>query len=239
MDQAWHAQVGCRQEYEEWVKAYEAEEQRIEQENEMGRFAKDNGGGDFPQAPTGTHVARCFRLIDLGTQHSEYQGKPLARNQVLISWELPGELMEDGKPFAVSKFYTNSLSEKSNLRPHLEAWRGKQFTKDELESFDLMTILGKPCMVTVTLSDKNKAVVKAVSGLPKGFQCPTQVNPSSSFWIEEWSDVGFAAIPEGIQKIIKESDEFKGMTGQPAGGSTFVPPGSATGFEDMPDDYPF
>lgn len=206
----------------------------------MGRYAKDNGGGDFPQAPAGTHIARCFRLIDLGTQHSEYQGKALARNQVLVSWELPSELMEDGKPFAVSKFYTNSLNEKANLCQHLEAWRGRQFTDDERDGFDLMQILGKPCMVTVTMNDKGKAIVNAVAGLPKGIQCPPQVNPSSSFWMDEWSDAGFAAIPEGIQKIIKESDEYKEMTGQLTKKEPiYVPPGAKTGFEDLPDDVPF
>lgn len=201
----------------------------------MGRFAKDNGGGDFPQAPTGTHLARCFRLVDLGTHHGEYQGMPNVRNQVLVSWELPTELMEDGKPFAVSQFYTNSLSEKAKMRHHLEAWGGKQFSEEELDSFDLMNILGKACMVTVVLSDKNKAVVSAVSGLPKGIQVPPQINPSSSFWIDEWDDKVFEGIPKGIQDIIKKSDEFKAMTGESK------PPKSNGGspFADMEDDIPF
>lgn len=203
----------------------------------MGRMAKDNGGGDFPQAPAGTHMARCFRLIDLGTQHGEYQGKPLARNQVLVSWELPNELMDDGKPFAVSKFYTNSLSEKANLRHHLEAWRGKQFTKEELDGFDLMNIIGKACMVTVTMSEKNKATVSAVTGLPKGIPCPPQINPNSAFWLDEWDDKEFAKVPEGIQKIIKQSDEYKEMVGLAPGPpeAIYTPPGS---IESMEDDIP-
>lgn len=200
----------------------------------MGRFAKDNGGEDFPQAPTGTHLARCFRLIDLGTHHGEYQGMPNVRNQVLVSWELPTELMEDGKPFAVSQFYTNSLSEKAKMRHHLEAWRGRQFTDDERKSFDLMNILGKACMVTVVMSEKNKAVVSTVSGLPKGIEVPPQVNASSSFWIDEWDDKAFEAIPKGIQDIIKKSDEYKLMTGET------LPKGNGKGsFDDLPDDIPF
>jgi hypothetical protein len=39
----------------------------------------DTGGGDFEQAPAGTHMARCVRIIDIGTQFGEYQGKPNAR----------------------------------------------------------------------------------------------------------------------------------------------------------------
>lgn len=203
----------------------------------MGRMAKDSGES-FPQAPTGTHIARCFRLIDLGTQHGEYQGMPNTRNQVLVSWELPTELMEDGKPFAVSQFYTNSLNEKATLRHHLEAWRGKQFSDDELNGFDLMNILGKGCMVTVTANEKGKAKVSAVSGLPKSVQCPPQINPSSSFWIESWDDAAFALIPKGIQDIMKKSDEYREMTGElvKKNGTAKL---AGSGFEDLEDDIPF
>src|SRR5690606_20723228 len=127
----------------------------------MGRHAKDTGGGEFKQAPTGNHVARCIRLIDLGTQHSEYQGQPNVRNQVLISWELCNELMEEGKPYIVSHFYTNSLNEKATMRAHLEAWRGRAFTEAECKGFDLNNVLGKPCMLTVIHAPNGKAKVSA------------------------------------------------------------------------------
>ena len=66
----------------------------------MGRYAKDAGGGDFAPAPAGNHIGRCIKVIDLGTQHSEYQGKPTVRNQVFIQWELCEEKMDDGKPYS-------------------------------------------------------------------------------------------------------------------------------------------
>ena len=31
----------------------------------------DTGGGDFEQPPIGTHMARCVRVIDIGTQRGE------------------------------------------------------------------------------------------------------------------------------------------------------------------------
>ena len=70
----------------------------------MGRFSSDNGGG-FTPAPEGTHVARCVRLIDLGTQHGEYLGQATVRNQVMVMWELPNTKMpSDGLPFLISVF---------------------------------------------------------------------------------------------------------------------------------------
>jgi hypothetical protein len=197
----------------------------------MGRHAKDSGGGDFKQAPTGNHVARCIKLIDLGTQHGEYQGQPNTRNQVLVTWELCNEMMEDGKPFTVSHFYTNSLNEKATLRAHLEAWRGRQFTEAECKSFDLMNILGKPCMVTIILNDKGKAKVSAVAGMPKGMTAPEQINPSSAFWIEEWNEEAYQKIPQGLRDIIEKSDEFKARK---KGNGAANP-----AFDDMADDKPW
>lgn len=179
----------------------------------MGRHAKDVGGSDFKQAPIGNHVARCIRLIDLGTQHGEYQGQPNTRNQVLVTWELCNELMEDGKPFTVSHFYTNSLNEKATMRAHLEAWRGQQFTEAETRGFDLNNILGKPCMLTVIANDKGRSKVSAVSGMPKGMKAPEAVNKPTAFWIEEWTQEAWDAIPKGIREIIEKSDEYKARTG--------------------------
>jgi len=37
----------------------------------------------------------------------------------------------------ISKRYTMSLGEQSTLRKDLESWRGKKFTPEELQGFDL------------------------------------------------------------------------------------------------------
>jgi len=172
----------------------------------MGRYASDNGG-DFTPAPAGTHRAVCVELIDLGTQHGEYQGKPVARNQIIIRWELSDELMEDGQPYLVSGFYTNSLSEKSKLRPLLESWRGRPFTEEELVKFDLQNILGAPCLISV-VHKENRARVAAASALPKGMERPQPRNPLKTFWIDAWDQAAFDALPEGFRKLIMRSDEY-------------------------------
>ena len=178
----------------------------------MGRYSSDTGGGDFKQAPAGSHVGRAVRIIDLGTQHDEYQGEPTVRNQVLVQWELPNETVEiDGqdKPLLVGKFYTNSLGEKANLRRHLESWRAKPFTQEELERFDLMKILGAPAILSVVHNEKGKAKVVGVSAMPKGMTCPPAFNQPSAFWIDEWDDNAFTALSDGIKAIIMKSDEYK------------------------------
>lgn len=180
----------------------------------MGRYASEGSSGIvFTPAPAGTHVARCFALIDIGTQRGEYQGEPTIRNQIIAQFELPSELMDDGKPFICSKFYTNSLHEKAALRHDLEAWRGRAFTDEELKKFDLQVILGKPCMVTVqhttNPAGNTKAKITAVTALPKGMQCPPAVNASWAFWIDEWDEQRYEQLPEGFKRLITASDEFK------------------------------
>ena len=34
-----------------------------------------SSGGDFKPVPAGLHLARCYRIIDLGTQRSEFDGQ--------------------------------------------------------------------------------------------------------------------------------------------------------------------
>lgn len=175
----------------------------------MGRFARDSGGS-FENPPLGNHLAICYRLVDLGTQHDEYNGKQIVRNQLLVSWELPNELMKDGKPFVVAKFYTNSLHEKAALRHDLSAWRTRDFTPEELNKFDLQSILGKPCMLSIIEKD-GKVKVGSIAAIPKGTLIPPVFNTPHAFWIEEWNQKIFDSLSEGIKEIIIESDEYKEM----------------------------
>lgn len=176
---------------------------------------KDNGGGDFEQPPIGTHIARCVRMIDIGTQKGEYQGKVNFKRQVVIGWELPDELMTEGdfagKPFMVSKFYTASLSEKSNLRADLKNWHGRDFTNEELIGFDAKNILSKPCMLSLTTNEKEKIRVTGVMALPKGTQVVEQINPTVYFSLEhgEFDLAVFESLSDGYKKMIVVSPEYQ------------------------------
>lgn len=196
----------------------------------MGTTAK-NSGGDFPKAPVGTHVARCYQVIDLGHQKITWQGQDKWQPKILITWELCNELMEDGKPFAVSNRYTLSLAESSILRPALEAWRGKPFTTEELNGFDVKNVLGAYCMLGVVHNETNGktyANVSAILPMPKGMAKPPAVNSNLHYEIESGD---LAKLPEWIQGVVKKSQELSGEVGQP--------PAKMNSFADMKDDIPF
>ena len=113
------------------------------------------GAGSFELAPAGTHIARCYSIIDLGSQVSEYQGEKKTARKVLLRWELLGDdRMADGRPFIVAKRYTASLHEKAQLRKDLAGWRGRDFTPEELKGFELQKVLGHHCMINVIHVEK-------------------------------------------------------------------------------------
>lgn len=167
--------------------------------------------------PAGTHVARCYSIIDLGTQTIEYMGEEKDLHQVRVTWELPEEKAvfkeENGEqPFVLSKDYTLSLYEKANLRRDLESWRGRQFSEAELAGFDISKLIGVPCLLSVvhktTQKGKTFANISSVSALAKGMACPKQVNPNVEYSITDGSNDVFRSFPDWLKKKIEEAHEW-------------------------------
>ncbi len=200
----------------------------------------DNGGKEFEQAPAGTHIGRCVRLIDLGTQFGEYKGDPTSARKVVVTWELPNALMTEGeyagKPFLVGKWYTASLGEKANLRKDLVNWRGREFTDEELRGFDIKKLLGVACMLSLTPNDKGKVRVTGIMKLPPKTECPPQIGANIYFSLErdEFSQATFDGLSEFWQKEIQKSPEWADLQGKPGPVKQ-----SANSFADMESDIPF
>lgn len=168
----------------------------------------------FENPEPGSYPATCYKIIDLGTQESEYQGKTLKRRQVIIGWEL-AEKMSTGDPFVVSSFYTASLSEKSKLRPMLEGWRGAAFSPEELDGFDLGKLLGKSCIVSLFLNDKKKTKVSGAGKMPKGLSGPVLVNKIVHLDLDKFDQATFDGLSEKIKDMIKRSPEYA-LVGRPS-----------------------
>jgi hypothetical protein len=170
------------------------------------------GGKEFEQPPAGNHVARCYQVVDLGTQKGEFQGVANSARKVSIRWELCNEFMTEGemagKPFSVGKIYTASLSEKATLRGHLESWRGRPFTPEELHGFDSKKLLGASCMVNVGMTDKGKAKVMSVASLPKGMTAPPQANPNIYFSLDKFDSAVFETLSKWTKGEIIKSPEY-------------------------------
>lgn len=161
---------------------------------------------DFPIPPQGNHLAICYLVCDLGMQERYHNGQVNLIHKVRISFELTNCLMEDGRPFSVSKNYTLSLYDSSILRQDLESWRARKFTEEELLGFDLFKILNKPCLVSVlhntTDQGKTFANISTISSVPQGMEIPGLSNTLVFFSLESSSQGDFDLLPEWLQKKI-------------------------------------
>lgn len=176
---------------------------------------KPNETTDFVPPPAGTHLAVCYRFIDLGTQETEYQGQKKHQRKVLMGWELPDELMEDGKPFVIQQRYTWSMSDKAKLRADLESWRGRAFEEKDFGTFNIKNVLGKPCVLTIVHTVKNGktyANIAAVGKPMKGMNSPQPVNPIQYFSLEDFDATVYATLSQGLQAVVAKSPEFQKLT---------------------------
>lgn len=169
--------------------------------------------------PSGNYIARCYSMIHIGTVTEEIMGEKKTLNKCRITWELPTELRvfsdDKGKqPMVISKEYTLSMHEKANLRRDLESWRGKSFTDEQAAKFDITKLLGVPCMLNIihktTKSGNDFATISNISTLPKGFNCPDQVNQNFEFnFDDKYSDEILESFPDFIKDKIKSSEEYR------------------------------
>lgn len=122
---------------------------------------------NYRPAPEGLHNAVCVDVIDLGVRESRYGPGP----KVEMRWQVEGVDADSGRRFLVQELYTLSLNERAKLRQHLESWRGKALSKEELAGFDLEKLIGVGCQLQVIHRTTNGATfanVQAVTPLTAG-----------------------------------------------------------------------
>jgi hypothetical protein len=173
----------------------------------MPSTVSSKGESSFELVPPGTHYAVCARVYNLGQQTTKFGTSPkhyigFEVPSVRVAWEKDG--VQNEGPAFIGARYTSSLSPKAILRQHLEAWRGRAFTEEELESFDLFKLLNVSAMLSVVHSEDGKyANISAIMGMPQGvpkIDAEGEVfgyDPTSAD-----SAAVFAKLSDGFQKTI-------------------------------------
>ena len=203
-----------------------------------------NNGGNRVLVPTGNHVARCYKMIHIGTVQEVINGQTKMLNKVVIGWELPEEQHEfkegEGKkPLVISKEYTLSMYDTAHLRKMLESWRGKGFSEDEAKAFDVTKLIGVQCLLnvihkTTKSGGKTYEDISSVTPLPKTMQCPKQINDTVIWDYDNPDQKVFDALPEFIRNKIVTSVEY--ITAKNPGQTTIQ---SNNGAPESADDLPF
>ena len=177
-------------------------------------IASDNGGISIPKLEGGVYTAVSSAIVDLGLQTSEKFQK--TQRKFMMIWIVKGEEVEvngEKLPRTMSKEYSFSLNEKSTLRKDLQAWRGKVFTDEELQGFNLLNILNKPCQLQIILEEKNGKQYNNIAGimsLPKGTTVDELQNTYHFDVEDESTYMNWEKIPGWIQERIKKADNFVG-----------------------------
>ena len=175
---------------------------------------------DFKIAPAGLHMARLYSIIDLGHQSVEWSGETKIMHKVVLTFELHGDDNEgkplktdDNKPLIVSKRYTVSLGDQATLRKDLESWANKKMSASDRVNFDLKNLLDKFCMVNISHSEDGKyANIAGISPIPSALKnaVPNGINPINHFWLHDYDQAKFDALPKYYREKIMESSEYRG-----------------------------
>ena len=217
----------------------------------MGLIAKNSGGGGgFTPVPPGMHLARCYRVIDLGTQNSTYLGVVTKKPKVMFQFEVHSEddagnpiVTAKGEPMSISKNFTLSLVERATLRKDLQTWRGREFTQAELNGFELKAVLGVWAMISVIKAmgnDGNEYTnISAIMPVPLAIKrggMPQGHNDLKEFSIDEPDMELFSTFSSGLKEKIQKSPEWQARGKQEA---KALSASKGSGFDDMDDDMPF
>ena len=179
----------------------------------MEFIAKSEGNTSIPKLENGVYTAISSMMIDIGAQKSVLDNN--IRRKFIMVWNVVGEFIEVNKeklPRVMSKEYTLSLNEKSNLRKDLQAWRGQAFTEEELQGFDILNVMNKPCQLQIINEEKNGKTynnISAIMAMPKGMTVST-LDEITIFIInnaETWQN--WEKIPKWIQDKIKKSEDYE------------------------------
>ena len=180
---------------------------------------------DKKPVDAGAYHAVCVGVVDLGTQqprNPQYR----ARQEVLLLWELCDERVEYERD-GVKNSFVRTVRERyplflggkkpTKLRSMLESWRGRPFTAEELEGFDLKNVLGVNCILTVVHNvtpTGTYANVGSVSPLMKGTSRREAETPKLYFTLSDIPEGGALTwppsdvMPEWMRGEIMKSAEY-------------------------------
>lgn len=137
-----------------------------------GTTVREPESKNYPVPPEGLHPAVCVDVWEIWTekQSEEFGGGLVDKTRVI--WQIDqtyrDEKTGEEMRYEVMMTYTANLHEKANLRKMLKAWRGRDFTKDELVKFDLENVVGANCQLQIIhhVSTKGKKYARVVTVIP-------------------------------------------------------------------------
>ena len=133
----------------------------------------------------GTHIGTVVQVLDLGEQvniFAEEDNPNKTQRKVYVTYEVPDEKLDDGRPLVIGQELTASLSPKSRLRPAIESLLGRTLVEADLADATqtLKSILGRSAFIEVehvtTRKGTTFAKIKNVMKLSRGVNVDSPFN---------------------------------------------------------------
>ncbi len=169
--------------------------------------------------PAGTFIARCYQIWDMGTQEeTDFKtGAKKMYHKIRLVFELPTKThtFDEAKgpqPFSIGIDYNLFMNEQANLRKTIQDWTGHKMTDKEANEFDMLSLLGKPCTLTVghktAKSTGNEyAFIAAITPPMDGVTIPPPHNENFEFDFNEHFE-NFDRLPKWFQDKIAATIEY-------------------------------
>jgi len=181
---------------------------------------------EYELCPAGTHLARVFKIVNIGTIKESWEGQEKDSHKIRVYWELPSEkktyeIEKDGKKetvnsvFSISQEYTLSFGDRAKLRPIVVGIMGEDFKTDQdAWNFNIEDILGKSCIINVTHrtskdGQRQYAIVVSASALMKGQKEEEPVNEAKIVDVETITEEELDKVYDTLRQKIKSSKEYQ------------------------------
>jgi hypothetical protein len=212
--------------------------------------AQAGGGKDFELVPAGAHFAICDKVVYLGFQRTEYEGKQKILPKVWLGFQIPDiqhGYEKDGKklsgPAVIGRKFTLNIGEQSHLGPFLTNWRGRGFSEDEVANgFDVEKLAGKLCQLGVVhevgrngktyanITSAGSLIKDTLDAIKNGTRKADPQGDVLVYNADEHDQRVYEKLPEFLRKQI---DSRVTENDPPAGVRT------SAGSQDFDDDIPF
>jgi hypothetical protein len=177
-------------------------------------------GRDFEPIPPGLHLARLVGIYDVGLQRGEYKGERKDTHKVIFKFEIPGfrvKFERDGQeidaPGIIYQWFTNSISEKANLRQFIESWTSKPLTSENVkDGIPLDKLLGFCGQLNIKHEEGRDGGPRAriLNIVPiSAEQRDASRKPAEStiqlFTVSEYTQAAYDGLPPFIRKLVDEA----------------------------------
>ncbi|SFE54794.1 phage replication initiation protein, NGO0469 family [Spirosoma endophyticum] len=165
------------------------------------------------QLPDAAHPSLLRRIIELGSLPTVWNNVTTIRPRILLTWVIPSITLMIGdqpRPALVHKEYLFSLQKNAHLYKDIVAMRGHEFGEEyDNTPFDILSLLGMPCLVTTKQETGKKPVILKLDPYPEDEFYPETDLAFQSLTYAHFDWSLFNSLSKTIQEKMERTRQFQ------------------------------